>query len=131
RVEYMDYASRREIEDAAATSGRSYRSANGSGTNNACNRSCNGFAFRHHTARNRSDALRRVRAATDLDALHAIKSVSRDSGNPPELSKQSGKVAGHLRAIGKRHLCAAQHFQPFRIRNSNLGPEPAGTIPGR
>ena len=52
-------------------------------------------------------------ATPDLDTVYAVEPVSRDPRNDAELSKQSGKVAGHLRARDKRHVSAAQHVQPF------------------
>ena len=51
-----------------------------------------GFAPGNHAADDRPDALRRVRPAADLHALHAIEPVPRRSGNDAGLPEKSGEA---------------------------------------
>ncbi len=88
-----------ETEGAAATGRRGDRSATGRPGDVGGHRPRHGFALRHHAGDHRQHAVRRLRTAPDQYALHAVESVSRHSGDRPEVSAQSAKAARYLHPV--------------------------------
>ena len=66
----------------------------------AGDRSSDGFAHGNYADQHRSDAVRRIRAAAGVDAVHATEPVSRDPGDAAGVSEDAVEAAGHLRAFG-------------------------------
>ena len=97
----------------------------------AGDRSRHRFAPGHHAADDRRCALRRLRAAADLDDLHAAQSVSRRAGSQARTSRRSRTdLKRYLHPLGQRRRGAAERVHPHREHdNAPLAVNHQGQFP--
>ena len=88
------------LKQTAGTARRGHRPADAGLGGAAGDRPADCLAHGNFAADDRRDAVRRFRAAADLDAVHAVESVPHHSGDDAIVSAASGQTARYLRALG-------------------------------
>src|SRR6266850_2149172 len=129
RARHLGCAADQPAETAAGAERRRERSTDPRIADLARGRSGDGIAPGDHAAGDRRRALRRLRPAPGVDAVHPDQPVPRGARGGGGLPERARQAAGHLRP-GLQRTGAPQRVHPCGDRGGAARHQPPGPVPG-
>ena len=129
RARHLDGEVHRSAQAIARAQRRRKRSADPGPADLARHRPCHRIAPRDHSLRDRQCAVRRVRPAPGLDAVHAAQPVPCGAGGRASLPERARQAAGHLSAELDR-TGPAERDHPSGNGDGAARHQPPGSVPG-